>query len=244
MEAISASDLIGIWERERAASPSRQALGLLVAVLPGKSAEELGHLSVGERNALLLDLRERLFGPEVIGEASCSVCGEPLECRFTCQDIRARHIPHQDSPQTVLLSDYEVQFRLPSVGDLSMAESMHEPSAARNFLLERCVMHARRDGESVGLTSMPSEAVTALMDQMSECDPLANMDVLVACPRCEHRQSVPFDIVSFLWTEVSSWVQRTLREVHLLASSYGWSEQDILTMTEARRHLYVELTIP
>jgi hypothetical protein len=32
-----------------------------------------------------------------------------------------------------------------------------------------------------------------------------------------------------------------VREVHLLASAYGWRESDILAMTPWRRQLYLEL---
>jgi hypothetical protein len=32
-----------------------------------------------------------------------------------------------------------------------------------------------------------------------------------------------------------------MRDVHQLASAYGWSEHDILTMSAGRRQLYLEL---
>ncbi len=53
--------------------------------------------------------------------------------------------------------------------------------------------------------------------------------------------SVAFDIVSFLWNELNAWAIRTLREVHILASAYGWSETDILAMSPWRRQFYLEV---
>jgi hypothetical protein len=35
--------------------------------------------------------------------------------------------------------------------------------------------------------------------------------------------------------------RRLLIEVHSLASAYGWSETDILSMSEPRRALYLEM---
>jgi hypothetical protein len=32
-----------------------------------------------------------------------------------------------------------------------------------------------------------------------------------------------------------------LREVHILASAYGWREDDILAMSPARRRIYLEM---
>jgi len=36
-------------------------------------------------------------------------------------------------------------------------------------------------------------------------------------------------------------VRRLLVEVHALASAYGWSEQEILSLSDARRRLYLEM---
>ncbi len=43
-----------------------------------------------------------------------------------------------------------------------------------------------------------------------------------------------------LWSEVESWAWRTLFDVHVLASAYGWSEAAVLALGP-RRDLYLEL---
>jgi hypothetical protein len=48
-------------------------------------------------------------------------------------------------------------------------------------------------------------------------------------------------VVSFFWMEVESWAYRILRQVHALASAYGWSEGDILAMSPWRRQFYLEM---
>jgi len=52
---------------------------------------------------------------------------------------------------------------------------------------------------------------------------------------------VMFDIVSFFWSEICVQAKRLLREVHILARAYGWREADILSMSAARRQLYLEM---
>ena len=42
-------------------------------------------------------------------------------------------------------------------------------------------------------------------------------------------------------TELEAQAKRLLRSVHVLASAYGWSESEILALSEARRDAYVEL---
>jgi hypothetical protein len=63
----------------------------------------------------------------------------------------------------------------------------------------------------------------------------------MACPACEHLWQAPFEAISYVWVEIERWVERLLQTIHLLASSYGWSEQAILAMSAWRRQRYVEM---
>jgi hypothetical protein len=76
---------------------------------------------------------------------------------------------------------------------------------------------------------------------MAECDPQAELLLDLNCPACQHTWQVLFDIVSFFWMELSVQAKRLMREVHLLARSYGWREADILSMSAMRRQFYLDL---
>jgi hypothetical protein len=76
---------------------------------------------------------------------------------------------------------------------------------------------------------------------MAEADPQADVQLALSCPDCGHSWLAAFDIVSYFWSEVNSWAQRLLGEVHTLASFYGWSERDILAMSPVRRHIYLDM---
>jgi hypothetical protein len=76
---------------------------------------------------------------------------------------------------------------------------------------------------------------------LAEADPLADVQLAVSCPSCGTRQQVSFDILSFFWTEIEAWAWRILREVHTLASAYGWHEHDILALSPRRRQSYLEM---
>jgi hypothetical protein len=80
-----------------------------------------------------------------------------------------------------------------------------------------------------------------MIQEMERADPQSNLQFSLTCPACGHCWEAAFDIVSFLWSEIHSWAQRTLRMVHLLARSYGWQEADILAMSPTRRQIYLEM---
>ena len=80
-----------------------------------------------------------------------------------------------------------------------------------------------------------------MIARIAEADPQADVEVALNCPCCQHTWQTDFDIVSYLWAELHAWATRLFREVHLLASAYGWSESDILNMSARRRRHYLEM---
>ena len=74
MRALSASELLDLWERGASRSPIGRALEMLAAAAPEIDAPHL--VSIGRRDALLLALRERTFGSAIQAITSCGNCGE------------------------------------------------------------------------------------------------------------------------------------------------------------------------
>lgn len=72
-------------------------------------------------------------------------------------------------------------------------------------------------------------------------DPLARLEIDLTCAFCAAQWSRPFDIVAHLWTALRGHGQALLREIHLLANAYHWSEADILTLPPARRRAYLQM---
>jgi hypothetical protein len=65
----------------------------------------------------------------------------------------------------------------------------------------------------------------------------------LSCPACRCEWQGLFEIATFLWAEVRARARRLLQEVDAIARTYGWSEADILRMTDARRQLYLQMAV-
>jgi hypothetical protein len=76
---------------------------------------------------------------------------------------------------------------------------------------------------------------------LAEADPLAETLLKLRCAVCSHEWQEPLDIADYLWSEIEARARRLLIEVHSLASAYGWSEADILALSEPRRRLYLDM---
>ena len=63
------------------------------------------------------------------------------------------------------------------------------------------------------------------------------------CAACGHAWQSVFDIAGFFWNEIHVRGRRLLQEIDLLARTYGWTEGEILGMTDQRRSLYVGMAL-
>ena len=79
MQSLTAEKILAVWETGRQQHELDRALTLLAAALPGSSRDELADLTIGERDARLLQLRTLMLGPRVEGFAECPQCGQRVE---------------------------------------------------------------------------------------------------------------------------------------------------------------------
>lgn len=240
MRPLSAVELLDVWERGVTHSAVERSLALLAAAHGEESLEGLAQLSIGQRDALLLTLREWTFGPRFVGLATCPACGERLELTVEAADLRAAAAAEVTRELSVQVADYTVRFRLPTSLDVAVCGG-GDLEHVRDALLQRCILQIQRDGVETPSEPLPPVVVDAIVARMAEVDPQADVLLALTCPQCGHRWQAGFDIGAYFWCEIDAWAQRTLREVHILASRYGWREMDILAMSARRRQCYLNL---
>lgn len=250
MNALSASQLLAVWEGGADQFPAQRGLTILAAACPDETPAALAAISVGQRNDRLLTLREWAFGGQFAGVTDCPACQERMEMNYTVADLRAALGPAQAEPPDGFPlgeSGYQVRYRLPNTLDLLAAASNEGASAdasrARRVLLARCLLSVERGGETVVGGELPEALAVQVAAGMAQADPLADVRIDLCCPACEHQWQAPFDILAYLWSEIDSWALRTLQEIHRLAAAYGWSETEILNLSPRRRQTYLAMVL-
>ncbi len=246
---FSAAEMLCVWERGQRELPVEKALTMLAFACPDTPREVLAALSIGQRDACLIELREKLFGSQLSSLADCPGCGERLEMDFRVSEIRAPAKPELAQPLSVKRSGYELSFRLPNSLDLMELPGEASVTEMRSRLFERCLLGVQRPGhrQFAGQTApelpaeVPAEVIDAAIACMSEADAQADVQLKLTCPCCERQWKAAFDIVSYLWSELQERATQLLREAHLLASAYGWRESEILALSPWRRQCYLEM---
>lgn len=244
MRPPTALELLTVWENSIDQTLLQKTLNLLSIACPEIDIDSVAELSIGERDARLLLLREWLFGPQLINMADCPECSMRIEWDTVIKDIRLQPIQQQNTEKEFSLEvdEFSIRFRLPNSFDIStvFANGAEQPSTPAK-LLTLCLLETQCNGEVCEVHELPDRVLQALNHRMEEVDPQADIRMNLSCPHCSHQWEVQFDIESYFWTEINRWAERILQDVHILARNYGWAEHDILNLSPVRRQAYLSM---
>jgi len=229
MHVLSNLALLELWERGRYGSPIDRALLLLAAAVPEQGGAALAEFSIPRRDAAVLALRRHALGPALPGFADCPGCGERHEFDFDADTLLDAAADAE--PETIHVG--ELCFRLPNSGDLAAAAAIADAERATQQLLQRCCINA--GAAQTWSDDLFVQAEAALAAQAGAADTRFHFD----CAACGNAWDAPFDICAYFWEEVERRAQALLDDVHRLALAYGWEEQRILALSDARRDAYL-----
>jgi hypothetical protein len=232
MRTLSGTDFLNLWERGFRLHPLDQGLLTLSAALPETPCDSLADWPLGRRNQALAELRCACFGAELEGWVSCPGCGVKLEFHMDGRALMDQG-GCRTPGETIVVNGRS--FRLPTSRDLAYAALEADPRLAAIRFLETCCL------EPDAPPSWSQEDVEAVGDGLASADPLAETRLAMHCPKCGHEWDESLDLAAFFWSEIEARARRLLMEVHTLASAYGWTEGEILSLSEARRAFYLEM---
>ena len=236
MRSWSNIELLTLWENGSRRHPLDRALLILSAAFPDTPYDRLADWPLGRRNRALAELRAKHFGPNLRGWVACGRCGEKLEFEM---DVRVISDADSEGKQleganpSVILDGRA--FRVPTSRDLALVANETDSQRAAERIAESC--HVGDDDASGWI----HEELEKIGDAMALADPLAETTLALRCANCESEWQEPLDLVAFVWAEIESRARRLLFEVHSIASAYGWSETEILSLSEVRRFHYFEM---
>jgi hypothetical protein len=217
------------------------ALALELAACLARPADgadfDWGLLAVTDLDALLLRLRQLVFGDRIRAEVVCTAegCGRRFDVSFQVGQYLDHHRPgappgaaRANEAGWFRLADAPVQFRLPTAADQVAVARAADPEAE---LIRRCIEPSDPPGP---LLDRVQEAMEALAPSLSH-------DLQGRCPECEVTVEIAFDAQRFSLRELREQAAFIYEDVALLARSYHWSEAEILAMPRQRRLRYAEL---
>jgi hypothetical protein len=242
MRALTQADLLALWESGKALHPLDWGLLAVNTMFPEMQPDSVADWPIGRRNRALVEMQLACFGPALRGWTSCRRCADKLE--FALDGLPLAESPLPEQGETIVVRGRT--FRLPTSRDLALIAPEDDSGKAAVALVEMCWING--DTEPVE-RSFPTEIdwseedLDAIGDEMALADPLGEIMLHFDCPECGEAFDDSLDLSTFLRAEIEGRAKRLLREVHMLASAYGWREAEILSLNPARRQFYLEMVL-
>jgi len=186
--------------------------------------------TAGARQAALLEFYASNFGERLDGVAACPGCATEVELNVPVAELVSR-MPEPEPVEPFDVDGVTVRWRLPAAADLAASARCADPGEGAVLLLERIG----------GGAELSDPAREALAQRVAAADPFADISFELSCPECGASWESPLDIGEFVWAGLRSAARRLLGEVDELARAYGWSEAQILSLSQRRRNSYLEL---
>ena len=231
MITLNNAEFLALWEAGYRLHPLDRGLLAIRASLPDEGTTyAVADWPLGMRNRALAQFHMLYFGPRLEGWTTCAECGEKLEFEMDCRALADS--PVAERPQVTVAGQ---NFRLPTSRDLVHIATESDTEQAVLGLLRKCSV------ETDSQAQWSNETIEAIANEMAVTDPLAEISLGFECPMCHHASEESLDLPTFLWNEIESRARRLLAEVHVLATTYGWTEAAILGMSDVRRATYLQM---
>lgn len=235
-------ELTGRDERAVAGTATDDALRLidaLIMAVPGEAAAPNAEdLVASDRDRLLVAVYRRAFGDRIENTLTCTKCRAPYDIDFSLTSLASTldqgpsSAPVRKIAENRFETNEGVRFKLPTGRD-ELALAALPASDAEAGLLRCCAA----DEKSM---FAPSD-VAALQALLAEVAPLVDLELDARCPECGYTHLVQFDIQTYLLGALIAERSRLAQEVHRVAIAYGWSWDEILSLTRSERRRFVEL---
>ncbi|HET7429880.1 MAG TPA: hypothetical protein VFJ89_00090 [Nocardioides sp.] len=232
MAGPTASDLVHWWPPPAAGGAHERVVGLLVE-LDGPAARDA---TLGGHHRRALSLHRDLVGAPLEAVVTCRHCGSDSEFPVPVEALLDLPVPAPGTVVSLDLAGGRAAYRLPTVEDLDATRGLAYDDAVRRL--------AERTHVGDAAPTLAPGDLTALAAAWADADPAAEVTVDLDCVGCGAGLAASVDPSEFVARDLDRLLDRLLREVHALATAYGWSEEAILGLPPSRRRRYLELVAP
>lgn len=212
---LATSGILAAWETGAARQPLDRALAILWAAGAAQDCDP-ADLPLAERDARLLAIRANSFGAVMPARATCPECNAEMAMDLNANDLAnalAQGNWQETDPRPLTSRD------LAAVAELQ-GDAVFETLRAR-----------------LGIDAVNRDDIGQKIEDLAAA---AELSTQITCAECANDWTETLDVAAHIWADISTATHRLLGEVADLAAAFGWSEADILSLSPARRALYLE----
>jgi hypothetical protein len=235
--AVTGAVEVAVAEAAALAAPRAERVTAVIAAVFGRvggvacDAGLVRRLASGAR-VWLLNRAAGLFAADGTWfQATCGSCGRPFDFAARLSDAPRKRAGPAFPVVEVPTSLGPRRFEVPN--------GAHEEAAGRRrgdprrVLAGLCGLADDAAAEAERLTEADLDRIEAILDDAA---PDVADTVTTACPECGAETEVALDPLGWAFPRP----ERLIRDTHLIARTYGWSEEAILALPRGRRRAYAD----
>lgn len=198
--------------------------------------ETVRNLTLGDRVALILNLRRLTFGDKLECILACPECKDNMSLSISVKKLLIPIMVNVGSKNVIKVGKFVLNLR--PVTGVDLEEVLRNDDTEKSEQLVRsCIIDSK--------PPLPEKLSPVLLEKVSsklgELDPQADLILELSCPSCGNSFQTIFDAEKFIFEEIDMRQKQLDEEVHWLAFNYNWSEDAILSLPLAKRKRYVDL---
>jgi hypothetical protein len=200
--------------------------------------EEIWRLPVSTRNAFLLAGANQVNPRPFSFTLHCTepTCQQPTELELELGEILAFWQPNASDPLRVTVDGRTFRLRRPTgIDQLAWQRiPVADIAQARLAILASLLLEPLE-------ADLSPRLVDTLDTALSEMDPLTSFSLQAVCPFCGTTDTYEISLAMCALRILRSVQLNLIEEIHVLATSYGWTETESLTVPTWRREKYLAL---
>lgn len=168
-------------------------------------------------------------------------CAQQIELTFSLEELTSLQRKSDEKAQcSVHIGEEEILLRKPTGQDQLKWQqgSFRDQAAATRAMIQTLLIEPTSLQQRVKISD---EEHALINEAMQAFDPLVNLVVVVACPYCSQQRPYEIEIQEIVLKRLRKVQMRLIEEVHRLAFSYHWNEEQIMSLPAWRRARYLTL---
>lgn len=208
-------------------------LASALATLAGQEPDRLlvASLVVGDRQFLMRQLSVLQDDSLRWLSARCSDCNAVFDLSYRPSSLPVKSAGPGFPESSVQINETSYRLRLPTGADQSGLDQRKSPEEQQLQLLASLL------NPIPDVSTLSPQDIATLDQTLESMAPEVALQLLAPCPHCQVENTINLDP----YQSLDSSSDALLSEIHRLASSYHWSQREILDLPRRRRHHYLQL---
>ncbi|TXE07844.1 hypothetical protein ES711_10455 [Gelidibacter salicanalis] len=232
---MTANSILNVWDHCVGKNQTFKGVALASLALNATDHSNIVDWSIEKRDIALFHVRKKLFGNQFDNISHCPKCNQMVEWDFNFEQVGIPSLYDIPDNIEILIDSHDdiLMIRLPNSDDLFTNDASQ--------IIRNCMINLKDLQSQTFHQNIPDDIINQINDKFDTICQASNITYHLNCVECSHEWQVNFDIVAYLWKEIDHWAKSLLDEIYVLAKTFGWSESDIINMSENRRNHYLNL---